>query len=140
MESWPFGAAGRNRFSLHATSDPVLASAQAARLEALLTAYEGRPEESWMILSRIELSYLQAGDPAAARAAHDRAVVMAGRSGHAARERWERSPRWFQLIAHRFRDSVELHWTTGRYRRAGHIIDTHLTGLGRRVVSQRQPA
>jgi hypothetical protein len=116
----------------HSTKDPVVAAAQMVRLEILASTYEGQPEESTMILSRLEIACLQAGRPDDAAAAHERALVYAGRCGFAAKERWERSPRWFRALTRRFRPAVELFWENGRYRRMAAVLDHQLADVDRR--------
>lgn len=123
--------------SPYSTDNPVTAAYQAVRLEILAAAYEGRPEETWMIMNRLEIAYQQAGRPADAAGAHLRAVALSGRHGHAAIERWERSPRWFKLLTRRFRTHLELRWTEGRYLRAAKVIDAHLADIARQPRGPR---
>lgn len=122
----------------YSTGNPVTAACQAVRLEILAAAYEGHPEETWMILNRLEIAYLQAGRPEEAAAAHHRAVASAGRSGHAATEQWERSPRWFKLLTRRFRTQLELRWTGDRYLRGAKAIDAHLSDVARHTRGKRR--
>lgn len=121
----------------YSTDNPVTAAYQAVRLEILAAAYEGRREEQWMILDRLEIAYLQAGRPEEAAAAHDRAVASAGRSGYAAIERWERSPRWFKLLTRRVRKRLESQWTRDGYLRGATAIDAHLSDIARKHQGKR---
>lgn len=123
--------------SPYSTGNPVTAAYQAVRLEILATAYEGRSEEQWIILDRLEIAYLQAGRPEEAAAAHDRAVASASRSGYAAIERWERSPRWFKVLTRRFRKQLEDRWTGDSYLRGAKAIDAHLSDIARQHRGKR---
>lgn len=129
---WPLERRGGLTVSAHSTKDPVVAAAQMVRLEILASTYEGHPEESAMILARLEIACLQAGLPAEAAEVHDRAFVYAGRCGFAAKERWERSPRWFRVLTRRLRPVIELFWENGRYRRMAAVLDHHLSDVDRR--------
>lgn len=124
----------------YSTNDPVAAAYQAVRLEILAAAFEGHPEEQWMILDRLEIACLQAGHPDEAAAAHGRAVASAGRSGYAARERWERSPRWFKLLTRRFRTSLERRWTGDGYLRGARAIEAHLSDIASKHRRKRPVA
>ncbi len=130
--TWPFQRSRGLTVSAHSTKDPVVAAAQMVRLEVLAATYEGQPEESSMILARLEVACLQAGLPGDAAEAHDRALVYARRCGFAARERWERSPRWFRVLTRRFRPAIELFWENGRYRRMAAVLDHQLSDVDRR--------
>lgn len=137
MTGWPFGGSRGLRPAPHSTNDPVLAGIQVIRLEILAVMYENRPEELSMILNRLEIACLEAGRPEDAAAAHDRAMTAISRCGYAAKERWERSPRWFRALTRRFRGVVELVWEDRQYRRISAVIDHHLADVFRRSPRHR---
>ncbi|QOD06016.1 hypothetical protein [Pseudarthrobacter sp. BIM B-2242] len=117
----------------HSTSSLVVAAHQMLRLEILADTYAGQPEESALILRRLETACLQAGHPEQARAVHQRTIAYAAQCGNTAAARWEASPRWFRRLAGRFRPSIELLWENGQYRRMAAIINQHLADVERRT-------
>lgn len=130
---WLFGGSRGITSVAHTTSSLVVAATQMVRLEILAAMYAGRPEESALILRRLEIACLHAGRPAEAAEAHERAVAFAARCGETAAARWESSPRWFRLVAGRFRSSIELSWENGQYRRITAVINQHLADVERRT-------
>jgi hypothetical protein len=135
--AWPFDAPGGLHAAAHSNDDPVTAAVQAVRLEILAAMYEGHPEESSMILERLEIAYLQAGRPEDAARAHERRLIVLERIGFADIERWERSPRWFKVLTRRFRRRVQLRWESTRYLRILRVIDAHLADTDRRTPRTR---
>lgn len=135
--AWPFDAPGGLHVSAHSTGDPVTAAVQAVRLEILAAMYDGHPEETSMILERLEIAYLQAGRAEDADGAHQRRLIMLKRIGYADIERWERSPRWFKVLTRRFRSRVQSRWETTRYLRILRVIDAHLADTDRRAPRKR---
>lgn len=126
MRNWLFGSGPGMSTVAHSTSSLVVAAAQVVRLEILAAAYEGKPEESALILRRLEIACLQAGRPLEALAAHERALPYFARCGDTARARWESSPRWFQRLAGSFQSTIELLWENAQYRRITVIINRTL--------------
>lgn len=136
---WPLGGPGMTTVA-HSTSNLVVAAHQVLRLEILAAAYAGQPEESALILRRLETACLQAGRPDQARAVHERTLAYATQCGDTAKARWEASPRWFRRLAGRFRPSVELLWENGQYRRMAAIINQHLADVERRTPRMKVAA
>jgi hypothetical protein len=137
MGAWPFDVRRGVTNPSHSTDDPVTAAAQAVRLEILASLYGVHPEETSMILERLEIAYLQAGRPDDAAGAHQRRLIALGRIGHADIERWERSPRWFKMLTRLFRRRVQLHWEATRYLHGLRVIDAHLADTDRRTRRKR---
>lgn len=132
MRGWPFGGPGMSTVA-HTTTNLVVAATQMVRLEILAAMYEGQPEESALILRRLEIACLHAGRPLDAANVHDRALPYFARCGETARARWESSPRWFRQLAGRFRPTIELLWENGQYRRITSVINRHLADVDRPV-------
>ncbi|MBG0738772.1 hypothetical protein IV500_04980 [Paeniglutamicibacter antarcticus] len=61
MAPWPFGQRGGLTVAPFSSHNPLVCAHQAARLQILLTEFEGRYEETSMVLNRLEIVYICAG-------------------------------------------------------------------------------
>lgn len=129
MSAWPFDRKGGLTDTAMTSDDPAVCAYQMVQLEVLLASLEGKPEESSMVLHRLEIACFGAGRQEDAAAAHERALVMIDRCGYAAKEVWGRSPRIFRRLAAPFRDIIELRYTEARYLAGLKAIDKTLTEL-----------
>lgn len=129
MNAWPFDHRGGLTETEFASDDPVVCAYQMLRLEILLASLAGKPEQSSMVLHRLEIACYGANQPDAAEEAHRRALVMIDRCGDTAFEAWERLPRIVRRLAGPFRDQIELIHTERLYRAGMKAIDKALTEL-----------
>lgn len=129
MSSWPFDQrGGLTDAELH-SDDPVVCAYQMMRLEILLASLTGKPEQSSMVLHRLEIACYGANKPVAAADAHSRALAEIDRCGYAAVEAWERQPRLIRRLAAPLRESFEARHTDRLYRAGMKAIDKALTEL-----------
>ena len=129
MSSWPFDRRGGLTEAEFASDDPVVCAYQMLRLEILLASLDGKPEESTMVLHRLEIACYGANRPEDAEAAHRRALVLIDRCGEAAIEAWERLPHLVRRLVGPFRDTIEQRYTDRRYRAGMKAVDKALTEL-----------
>lgn len=129
MPSWPFDRQGALTDPDFGADDPAICAHQVECLKTLLASFDGRPEESLMILNRLEITYLGAGLPEEADATRRQARIMAARCGYAAVEAWERSPRTFRKLLSPLRHRLQLGYTRARYRAGAKVVDKALTEL-----------
>lgn len=118
MAPWPFGGRGGLTTEPFTSEDPLVCAHQAVRLKMLLTEFEGRYEETWVTLSRLEVIYLCAGRRDDAARVHADKLALANPT----RNTGGRVRSWW--LAYK---------EESRYRRGQMIIEQHLADLHRRA-------
>lgn len=126
MAPWPFGQRGGLTVVPFSSEDPLVCAHQAVRLKILLSMFEGRYEETCMVLNRLEIVYLSAGRFEDADRAHAAKISMPRPASAEIRDYGPgiigRFGQWFQVL------NIE-----SRYRHGQMVIDTQLADLDRRA-------
>lgn len=124
MAPWPFGGRGGLTVEPYASEDPRICAHQAVRLKMLLTEFEGRYEETWVILNRLEIVYISAGRRDDADRVHADKLALA--APHC-------SDNYGQGIIGRLLWSWQVWKVESRYRHGQMVIEQHLADLHRRA-------
>lgn len=120
MAPWPFGQRGGITTMPFTSDDPLICAHQAVRLKILLTEFEGRYEETCMVLNRLEIVYICAGRQEDADRVHADILALVAPpctdsgQGIIGRLRW-----WWQVR------EVEARFRHGQWRIDEHLADLH---------------